>query len=103
MKLIFANDKIIDFIDGMDRKIIQRIHQMLKRLREYGYELRMPHSKPIGDGLFELRILGKKQVRIIYAFDNNTAVLLHIFIKRTWSISSKELRYAMEVWKNYLA
>ncbi|MBT3864973.1 type II toxin-antitoxin system RelE/ParE family toxin [Candidatus Peregrinibacteria bacterium] len=54
----------------------------------------MPHSKKIDDKLFELRIRGKKEVRIIYCFYRNTIILLHAFVKKTQKIPKRSILVA---------
>jgi len=56
----------------------------------------MPHSKSIGRGLFELRIRGKKEIRIIYCYHRNEIVLLKAFIKKTQKIPKRFLTQAKE-------
>mgnify|MGYP000663425715 CR=1 FL=1 len=51
--------------------------------------------KKIKDKLFELRILGKIEVRIFYMFNKSKIILLHGFIKKSQKIPKKELRYAL--------
>ena len=41
-----------DSLKGLDAAIT---HTVIKRLRQFGGQLRMPHSRPLGSGLFELR------------------------------------------------
>jgi phage-related protein len=103
MEVIFAHNDIQDFILKLETSVIVRIDHMINRLGMYGNELKMPHSKALGNGLFELRILGKKQVRIIYTFHEGAAVLLHAFVKKSWTIPGKELRYAQKAIKEYIA
>ena len=45
-----------DFINGMDAKLHARTLRMIELLRERGNELREPYTKPLADGIFELRI-----------------------------------------------
>lgn len=53
---------------------------LLKLLAERGNTLRLPHSKPLGGELFELR---GRQVRIFYAFrPGRRAVLLDGVVKK---------------------
>lgn len=67
------------------------------------YELRMPYSKSLGKGLFELRITSPRQTRIIYTFHNNQIILLNIFIKKTWAIPRYKIEYARNILKLFLA
>lgn len=61
--------------------------------------LGMPDSKSLGKGLFELRTIGKKQVRILYIFHNNKAYIVHGFIKKAWRISLNDISYARRIQK----
>lgn len=57
---------------------------LLKLLAQSGHELRMPHSKPLGDGLFELR---GRRVRVFYLFRPGLrAVLLDGMVKKRGDI-----------------
>lgn len=53
-------------------------------LREHGSSLRGPHSRPLGNGLFELRFdMNRQAWRISYCFDaNRVIVLLTVFRKQ---------------------
>ena len=54
----------------------------------------MPHSKKITGDLFELRIRGRQEIRILYTFYRSQIILLHGFIKKTPKIPPKELKIA---------
>ena len=56
----------------------------------------MSHSKKVEKGLFELRIRGTQEVRILYTFHQNSVVLLHGFTKKARQISQKELKVALQ-------
>jgi hypothetical protein len=48
----------------------------LERLRDRGPDLRMPHSRPLGDGLHELRFTCERVARrITYYFDPERRVI----------------------------
>ncbi len=103
MEVNFSHNNIEEFILHLDNATAARVYKILSKLEAYGNKIRMPDSKSLGDGLFELRVLGAKQVRILYTFHHNQAVILHIFIKKTWGIPRRELEYARNVLKQYLA
>lgn len=66
-------------------------------LKEFGPRLGMPYVKPVGNGLFELRVRGKQEVRILYAYvRGDTIYLLHGFVKKTQTIPRKELNIALK-------
>jgi phage-related protein len=91
----FTND-IKTFIQGLDAQMHVRTMRCLDLLKEHGHELRMPVSKSLSNGLFELRVGGNIQVRIIYCFHQETALLLHAFIKKTDKIPKKEMELALK-------
>lgn len=63
---------------------------------EFGPNLRMPHSRAMGGGLFELRPRGSEGIgRAFYCFVvNKCVVILHAFIKKMQETPEKELRIA---------
>ncbi|NTW82592.1 MAG: type II toxin-antitoxin system RelE/ParE family toxin [Chlorobiaceae bacterium] len=70
--------------------------RLIELLMEFGPDLRMPHSKAMGSGLFELRARGKDGVgRSFYCFvKNKRIVILHAFIKKTQATPKRELTIA---------
>jgi len=83
MEIKFFNQSVENFIVGLDKSTIAKTLRTLDLLEKFGNKLAMPHSKKIDGNLFELRIRGKKEVRIIYTFYKNAIILLHGFIKKT--------------------
>lgn len=63
---------------------------------EHGADLKMPNSKALGKGLFELRCQGKEGIgRVLYCtMVNREIVLLHGFIKKTQKTPPHELEIA---------
>ena len=58
-----------DFIDSLPDKMQAKAFYSIEVLAEYGNALREPFSKPVGDGLFELRIKFASDItRIFYFF-----------------------------------
>ena len=62
----------------------------------YGPDLGMPHTRAMGDGLFELRLkAGEGIARIFYCTRvGRRIVMLHQFIKKTDKTPAKELLLA---------
>lgn len=84
-----------DFIESLQKSTKSKIIRQLSTLETFGIEIGMPHSKPIGDGLYELRIRGKQEVRFLYIFaQGDTIYVLHGFIKKVMAIRSKDLAVA---------
>lgn len=99
---VFLTPILADFLKSLDHSLQSRTQQVISLLKTEGNLLRMPYSKPIGKKLFELRVLGNHQIRIIYFFHNNQAVLLHAFFKKTMRISNKDIKIALEMKKRVL-
>ena len=87
-------DSVETFIESLDEKKIAKIIRTIELLEKFGNNLKMPHSRYVDDGLSELRIRGKREIRIFYCFHKNKAVLLHAFIKKTQKTPDKELTKA---------
>lgn len=65
-------------------------------LEEFGNQLTMPHSRAMGDGLYELRIKFAGDItRIFYFFFvENRIILTNGFVKKTVKTPPNELKLA---------
>ena len=65
-------------------------------LAELGPDLRLPHSRAFGDGLFELRPRGHSGIgRALYGFLlGKRIVMVHAFIKKTQATPDRDLMLA---------
>lgn len=102
MEVIYATPKIGQFIKKLDPHLAERVLNTIDLIELYGHTLQMPHTKPIGNGLHELRLTGGYHVRILYSMQAGTAYMLHIFEKKTSAIPRRDIAYALRV-KNLLA
>lgn len=102
MEVIYWNEKIERFIKSLDTETAMRVDRTIGVLEKVGHLIEMPDSKSLGKGLFELRIHGKKQVRIIYLFKNDKAYVVHGFIKKTDKISQGDMEYARRIQKEVM-
>ena len=70
--------------------------RIVELLMEFGPNLRMPHSRALGGGLFELRPQGREGIgRAFYCFIiGQRVVILHSFLKKTQDTPEQELRIA---------
>jgi len=91
-------EKIVDeFIKSQKPEVKAKIAHSVRLLIAYGNKLGLPHSKSLGNGLYELRIRGKDEIRIIYCFvSQRTIYLLHSFKKQTQKLPTKELEIAKQ-------
>jgi len=65
-------------------------------IQHHGADLRMPHSRAMGDGLFELRPKGPEGIgRVFYCMHlGGSVVILHSFIKKTNTTPVADLKLA---------
>ncbi len=78
------------FLEGLTGEDRVDALALLKLLAESGNTLRLPHSKPLGGGLFELR---GRQVRMFYVFRRGRrAVLLDGMVKKRGDIPPTVLK-----------
>ncbi len=91
---IILLDSVEAFLESLNEKEIAKAIRTIELLEEFGNNLGMPHSKHLTDGLLELRIRGKREIRIFYCFNKNKAILLHAFIKKTQKTPERELNKA---------
>lgn len=94
-----------DFIMSLDTKMKAKTFRAISLLKEYGNQLREPFSKPLRDGLFELRVrLGSDVVRILYFFcKGRLIVLTNGFVKKTQKTPEEEINLALEYKTEYLS
>jgi hypothetical protein len=78
------HDEVVEWMDSLDEDEWDRTVVVIDRLAALGSSARMPMSKSLGDGLFELRFtLGPTARRITYRFTKDgRAVLLTTFRKQ---------------------
>ena len=85
------------FIDDLPEVSRTRIARNIDLFEQYGTQLGMPHARPMGDGLLELRVRGKQDVRVFYAFAKGRRIyLLHGFIKKRQTTPKHEIDIALE-------
>lgn len=85
-----------DFIKSLDPSTIAKTSHNFDLLQKHGPILGMPHSKKLTTDLYELRIRGKQEIRILYSFINRNIYLLHVFKKKRQKIAKKEIDIASE-------
>lgn len=88
-------EKIVDiFIKEQQPQARGKIIYGIRLLKKYGNMLGMPHAKMLGGGLYELRIRGKEEIRILYFFRQRKIFLLHGFKKQKQKTPKKEMNLA---------
>ncbi len=103
MEVIYETKRVEKFILDLDDNISSRVERMVDLLEKHGYELSMPHSKSLRDGLFELRVLGERPIRILYTFRYGRICIVHGFFKKTQQVPKHEIDYARRIAKEIVA
>lgn len=82
-------------MEKLEKQTTAKVLRMLDLLERFGADLKMPHSKLVEKGLFELRVTGGQEVRFLYTFQkNHSIIILHAFIKKSQQIPKHELELA---------
>lgn len=93
-----------EYLDSLEPKILAKTLRTIDLLEKNGSLLREPFSKPIGDGVFELRAKqGSDITRIFYFFFiGNKAVLTNGFTKKTQKTPKYEIALAKKYKEDYV-
>ena len=83
-----------EFIKSQNPQTVAKIIREIDLLEKYGHHLSLPHSKKITKELYELRIKGKQEIRIIYVFLRNNIYLLSGFQKQSQKTPKREIKTA---------
>jgi phage-related protein len=85
-------------IESWPDDLLADFARMVELLRDFGPKIGMPHSRPLGGGLFELRPRGRRGIgRAFYCFIMaRRIVILHTFIKKTQETPDHALRIARQ-------
>jgi phage-related protein len=75
---------------------VARFLRYAERMEVYGPDLGMPHTRAMGDGLFELRLTAAEGIaRVLYCTAvERRIVVLHQFVKKSDKTPRKELEVA---------
>lgn len=89
-----VQQEILELPEGLQARYIHLTNLMLSE----GAHLGEPHTKAIGNGLFELRLKGKEGIaRVMYCtVINRKIIMLHSLIKKTQKTPKKELNLAKQ-------
>ena len=97
-ELEYFNPRILVSIETWPAEILADYARLIELLVEHGPNLRMPHSRSMGDGLFELRPRGREGIgRAFYCFLVGKRIsVVHAFIKKTEATPDRELKIARQ-------
>lgn len=93
---IQLHPEVEQFIKKLQPQTTAKVLRTIDLLARFGQSLSMPHSKPIGNGLHELRVRGQQEVRILYTFTHDGSVLLCACIKKQNRLPANILNTALK-------
>jgi len=91
----YYHPRVLAEIEAWPVDVLADYARLVELLMAHGPNLRLPHSRSMGEGLFELRPRGRSGIgRALYCFLVGRRVVVHAFIKKTQQTPDKELRTA---------
>jgi phage-related protein len=92
----YFHPRVLAEIESWPVDVLADYARLIELLGEYGPSLRLPHSRALGEGLFELRPRGRSGLgRAFYCYlAGRRVVIVHAFIKKTQQTPDKELKLA---------
>jgi len=93
----YYSQSVQDWVNSLPVSIRAAYARLADLLVDFGFDLHFPHSRPMGNGLFELRPKGRGGIaRVFYCFlEGKRILVLHGFVKKTEETPRKELRIAI--------
>jgi phage-related protein len=92
-RLKYYSESVQEEVLALPAGFLARFLRYADRMEMYGPDLGMPHTRAMGDGLFELRLKSAEGIaRVFYCtVDGHNILILHQFIKRTDKTPTREL------------
>ncbi|WP_446901039.1 type II toxin-antitoxin system RelE/ParE family toxin [Burkholderia sp. YIM B11467] len=89
----FFSEHVEAGVFALPKTLTARFFALADRMEQYGPNLGEPHTRPMGDGLYEMRLKGLEGIaRVFYcAVVDRRIVMLHCFVKKTQKTPQKEL------------
>lgn len=86
--------------DKDSRINLNKINDYIETLKQYGTRIGKPFVKYLDKGIWELRPLGNRIFFVVWV--NETFVLLHAYEKKSQKTPEKELKRALQEYKDLL-
>jgi len=92
----YYHRRVLAEIQSWPVDVLADYARLVELVIDHGPSLRLPHSRALGDGLFELRPRGGAGIgRVFYCFMvGKHVVMLHAFTKKTQQTPDRELKLA---------
>ena len=95
-KITFYSDRVEAKIHALPGGFVARFVRYAERMEIFGPDLGMPHTRPMGDGLFELRLKAAEGIARVFfcTVVARKIVVLHQFVKKSDKTPNRELKIA---------
>ena len=95
---------VLEFIRSLSADDQVFVVKGFERLEAFGNSLSFPHTKPLGEGLFELRVRVKKlRNRFIYFYEKKRVIVVtHGFVKKSQRTPVQEIERAEVYRRDFL-
>ena len=99
----YLSEQVQQEILGLPRTLAARYVVLTRRMTAVGPNLGEPHTKAMGNGLFELRLKGAEGIaRVFYCtVIGKRIVMLHGFVKKSGPTPQRVLALAMSRMKEF--
>jgi phage-related protein len=93
----FYSEKVEADTIGFPAGILAHLVHILEMIEEMGPNLGMPYTRPMGDGLFEIRAKGREGIgrSLFCTVKGRKIIILHSFIKKSQKTPRRELKTAI--------
>jgi phage-related protein len=95
-KIAYFHERVLAEVESWPVDVLADYARLVELLAEYGPSLRLPNSRALGGGLFELRPRGRSGIgRVFYCFlAGKRVIVLHAFVKKSQQTPDRELKLA---------
>lgn len=95
-EISYFHKRVLAEVESWPVDILADYARLIELLTAHGPNLGLPHSRALGDGLFEVRPRGRSGIgRAFYCFvTGRQIIVLHAFIKKTQNTPHSDLRVA---------
>lgn len=99
-----GDNPVKKFLDSLSEKQQAKILRAFQLIEEYGLQLPLGHIKKLkGTSLWEIRILGKDNIRLLYTVPKRDRILiLHGFVKKTQKTPAREINTAIDRYQDWI-
>nr|WP_152961691.1 type II toxin-antitoxin system RelE/ParE family toxin [Photorhabdus khanii] len=89
---VIYHDEAAREADSLPKLTKVKYDRLVKKLEENPRILREPDTKPLGDGLYEIRTMGNDIARGIWVYEVGSKIyMLRIFMKKTQKTPKNEI------------